>query len=53
MNHYRIPVVAQQTGGGAGRQLSFHTGTADVIVRDLVTQSAAVDTLSVVLRERR
>ena len=53
MRDYRIPVVAQQTGGGVGRQISFHTGTGDVVSRDLATQSTAVDTLSVVLRERR
>jgi chemotaxis protein CheD len=53
MQDYRIPVVAQHTGGGVGRQISFHTGTGDVVSRELATQSTAVDTLSVALRERR
>jgi len=40
MRAHRIPVTVQRTGGSLGRQITFHTGTGEATVRELVHVSA-------------
>lgn len=38
--HYRIPVVAQRTGGSSGLVIRFHTATGQVILRTVASNAA-------------
>lgn len=52
MQAYRIPVMAQQTGGRTGRQIIFHTDTGVVMTRKLQEHAVVADVLSLVPHER-